>query len=502
MKKTTSYNILSLSLGLSLLTSMNSCTKDFERINTPPTSVTTVDPNLLLPRILRDGTFQETGELPNNKFGSWVQHWAGGSVVPVSRYFEGPETLIWSQHYQLIRNIIQIKEELKGLENAPEGRSKIAIAEIYEVYLYQRLTDLFGDIPFSEVTTSNVAINRTPKFDKQEDIYPKLIARIDAALAKLTAGDASYGTADFFYAGNIDKWKKFANTLKFRIGMRMRYANPTLAQQTVTAALSSNYGLITSNTENAAVPTYNNAQPENQNPILRMSTTGSADLRYLASALVNKLLSTNDPRLPLLAKAVTINGVSTYQGIDVALTDNQLSQLIRVNYSTPNGNTFFSLTNAAIPVYALTFSDVCFYKAEAALLGWGLNKDDAYTYFVEGVKAAMAIQPYAINTLPANYEQNVLSFVGLTDAQIMEKIATQKWISLFGRNMEAFAEWRRTGYPILTPGPNLGSTSGQIPRRGIYSSDEAALNEVNFNEAVARMSNGDSFISKVWWDKK
>ena len=500
--KTLYNNIKNLSLGTLALIASASCTKDFEKINTPPTSVTKVDPSLLFTRILRDGTFQETGELPNNKFGSWIQHWAGGPVVPMSRYFEGPETLIWSQHYQLIRNIVQIKEELKGQENEPSGRSKLAIAEIYEVYLYQRLTDLFGDIPFSEVTTSNTAINRTPIFDKQEDIYPKLIERLDKALSRLTSTDASYGSSDFYYSGNVDKWKKFGNSLKLRIGMRMRYANPTLAQQTVTSAISSNYGLLVNNGDNAAVPTYNNAQPENQNPILRMLTTGSSDLRYLASTFINTLKDMDDPRLPILAKSVTINGNITYQGIDVALTDNQLSQLIRVNYSTPNTNTFFNLSGTAIPVYALTYSDVCFYKSEAALLGWGLNPSDSYTYFIDGVKSAMAIQPYNLNTLPPNYEQAVLSFTGLTDEQKMEKIGIQKWISLFGRNMEVFAEWRRIGYPNLTPGPNVGSTNGKIPRRAIYSSDEAALNDSNLQEAVARMSNGDSFLSKVWWDKR
>src|SRR5690606_11533600 len=106
-----------------------SCTKDFEQINKPPTSVTSVDPTLILSRVLRAGTFQESGELPNNKFGSWIQRWAGGPVVPVSRYFEGPENLIWSQHYTLLRNIVQIKEELTGQEDVPSGRSKLAIAE-------------------------------------------------------------------------------------------------------------------------------------------------------------------------------------------------------------------------------------------------------------------------------------------------------------------------------------------------------------------------------------
>ncbi|UIR54750.1 SusD/RagB family nutrient-binding outer membrane lipoprotein [Sphingobacterium sp. SRCM116780] len=502
MKTKTLKNIAYLGVGTFLLLGNTSCTKDFEKINTPPTSVTSVDPALLLSRVLRDGTFQESGEVPNNKFGSWVQHWAGGPVVPVSRYFEGPENLIWSQHFQLLRNIVQIKQELKGLENDPAGRSKLAIAEIYEVYLYQRLTDLFGDIPFSEITQSSTTINRTPKFDKQEDIYPALVQHLDAALAKLTAGDSSYGTADFFYGGSIDKWKKFGNSLKLRLGMRMRYANPSLAQQTVTTALSSEYGLLASNADNAAVATFNNAQAENQNPILRMFTTGSADLRYLANTLVNTLKTYDDPRLPLLAQPVTINGNTVYQGIGVALTDNELSQLIRANYSTPNKSTWFSLTAVAIPSYAMTYSDVCFYKAEAALLGWGATNSEAHTQFVNGVKAAFALPPYNLTSLPSTYEQQVLSFTGLTDAQKMEKIGTQKWIQLFGRNMEAFAEWRRTGYPVLTPGPNPGSTNGKIPRRGIYSSEEAELNEANYKEAVARLSNGDSFLSKVWWDKR
>ncbi|TYR33605.1 SusD/RagB family nutrient-binding outer membrane lipoprotein [Sphingobacterium phlebotomi] len=478
-----------------------SCTKDFEQINKPPTSVTSVDPALLISRILRDGTFQESGELPNNKFGSWIQHWAGGPVVPVSRYFEGPENLIWSQHYTLLRNIIQIKQELEGQYDQPSGRSKLAIAEIYEVYLYQRLTDLFGDIPYAEVTTSNKEINRIPKFDKQEEIYPNLIQKLDQALSKLTSGDESYGPADFFYNGNVDQWKKFGNSLKLRLGMRIRYANPSLAEQTVTTAMTSSYGLLDSNNDNAAVPTYNDAQAENQNPILRQNITGSSDLRYLANTLVDQLKDYNDPRLPLLADPVTINGMQVYQGIGVALTDNELSELIRSNFSTPNKSTWFSLSHSPIPSYAMTYADICYYKAEAALLNWGASENEAHTFFMDGVEASFALAPYNITSIPPSYEEDVLSFANLSVEQKLEKIAIQKWIQLFGRNMEAFAEWRRMGYPELTPGPNPGSTNGRIPRRGIYSSEEAELNKTNYEEAVDRMSNGDSFLSKVWWDK-
>ena len=484
---------------------LSACTKDFEELNTPPTSVTTIDPALVFSRVLKDGTFAEGGELPNNKFGSWIQHWAGGQVVPVSRYLESSEDAIWEQHYSLIRDLKQISYELRGKETDPSGRSKLAIAKIYEISIWQRLTDLFGDIPYSQTTKNPTEIAVIAPFDTQESIYTSLIADLNTALAQLTDGDQSYGNADFFYKGSIPQWRKFGNSLKLRLGLRLRYANATLAKTTVESAMANPALLISANADNAAVPTFSNAQPVNANPTLRQFLTGSSDLRYLASALVEQLKAYGDPRLPLLAQP-TVNSVKAgspaYAGLGVALTDAQLSQVIRDNYSTPSLATWFSAAFAPIPTYALTYSEVSFFKAEAALLGWGATAADAEGFFKAGAAAALQLPPYAINTVPPAYNTTVLSFAGLTDAQKLEKIMTQKWIHLFGRNYEAFAEWRRNGYPVLTPGANPGSTGGTIPRRAIYSTREAQLNNGNYKEAVGRLAKGDSFLSKVWWDKR
>ncbi|MET1057243.1 MAG: SusD/RagB family nutrient-binding outer membrane lipoprotein [Pedobacter sp.] len=490
--------------SLAVVTILNSCTKDFDRINTPPTSVTVIDPVLIFSRVLRDGTFAEGGELPNNKFGSWAQHWAGGQVVPVSRYLESSEDAIWEAHFALIKDLKQITFELRGKESDPSGRSKLAIAKIYEISIWQRMTDMFGDIPYSQVTKTADAVQVTPVFDTQESIYTSLIADLNTAIAQLTDSDESYGSADFFYAGNIPKWRKFATSLKLRLGLRIRYANPALARTTVESAMGQTALLFTANADNAAVPTFNNAQPVNANPMLRQFLTGSSDLRYLAAALVNKLKEYNDPRLPLLAQP-TVNsvkaGAPAYAGLGVALTDAQLGQVIRDNYSTASLSTWFSASFAPIPAYALTYSEVSFFKAEAALLGWGATPADAEAFFKAGVAAAFQLAPYSINTVPAAYSASVLNFTGLSDEQKMERIMSQKWIHLFGRNFEAFAEWRRTGYPVLIPGGNPGSTGGRIPRRAIYSTREAQLNNANYLIAVSRLSNGDSFLSKVWWDK-
>lgn len=499
MKSTIQVIILSV-----VVCCFQACTKDFEKINTPPTSVTIVDPGLILSRVQKDAAFAEGFEYPNNQYGSWIQHWAGGVLISSSRYIEQSDNGTWDAHYSLIRNISQIRNEiLKGLENDPSGRTKLAIAKIVEISVWQRLTDLFGDVPYSKTALGVAEVNSKPVFDSQESIYKSLITDIDAAMAQLNASDAGYGSADFYYKGDVAKWKKYANSLKLRLGMRIRYADAALAQKTVTEAMGQ--PLMQSNSDNATVPTYNNATNDNVHPLLNHFLAGSPDLKYLAEAFVSKLVSTNDPRLPRIAQP-TVNsvraGTPAYKGIGVALTDEILKTIIKDNYSTASTLTFFNRTySPAIPCMVMSFSDVSFYKAEAALEAWGATVAQADGFYQDGVKAALAQEPYNITTVPANFADQ-LSFTGLSKEQKLEKIGTQKWIQLFGRSYEAFTEWRRMGYPVLKPGPFAGSTNGTIPRRAIYSSREALLNAENYKAASARLPNGDTYLSKVWWDKR
>ncbi|MCW3081814.1 SusD/RagB family nutrient-binding outer membrane lipoprotein [Segetibacter sp.] len=482
---------------------LQACTKNFEKINTPPTSVTVIDPGLVFSKVQKDAAFAEGYEYPNNQFGSWIQQWAGGVLISSSRYVEQSDNDTWAAHYTLIRNISQIRNEiLKGLETDPAGRTKLAMAKIVEITVWQRLTDLFGDVPYSQTGLGAEDVNSKPAFDTQESIYKSLIADINIAMGQLNASDVSYGAADFYYKGDVAKWKKYANSVKLRLGMRIRYADPALAQKTVTEAMGQ--PLIESNSDNATIPTYNNATNANVHPLLNHFLAGSPDLKYLADAFVTKLVSTNDPRLPRIAQP-TVNSVKAgtpgYKGIGVALTDALLKNVIKDDYSTASTLTFFNRSySPAIPCIVMSFSDVSFYKAEAALEGWGATADQAEGFYQAGVRAALAQEPYNITTVPASFTE--FSFTGLTKEQKLEKIGTQKWIQLFGRSYEAFIEWRRMGYPALKPGPFAGSTNGTIPRRTIYSSREALLNAENYKAASARMSNGDTYVSKVWWDKR
>ncbi len=497
-------NIVKFSILSGIMLWSQSCTSEFEKLNTPPTSVTTIDPGLILSKSQKDAAFSEGYEYPNNQYGSWIQQWAGGVLISSSRYIQQTDDGVWADHYSLIRNLVQIRTQiLKGRESDPKARTKLAIARIVEISIWQRLTDLFGDVPYSETALGSGNVNNQPKFDPQELVYKSLIRDLDVAIGQLNATDDGYGTADFYYKGDVVKWKKYANSLKLRLGMRVRYADAVLAQKTVTEAMGQT--MIESNADNAAVPTFNDATNGNVHPVLGHFLGGSPDLKYLADVFVNQLVSTNDPRLTRLVQP-TVNSVKAgkleYKGIGVALTDALLKNVIKDDFSTASQLTFFNKAySPAIPCLAMSFSDVSFYKAEAALEGWGATADQAEKFYQDGVRAAMAQNPYNITTIPANFNAQ-LSFTDLTKEQKLERIGTQKWIQLFGRSYEAFIEWRRMGYPTLKAGPNLGSTNGTIPRRTVYSSREALLNKVNYDDAIKRMPNGDSYTSKVWWDKR
>lgn len=496
-----SKNILLPVLGL--LVTASACTNNFEELNTSPTQPRNVPAEYLysqaqLNGLLADGTNWW-------QVGSWVQHWASGSLSAPSQYLEDRdlyETGNWATHYELIKNLAQIRNQiLKGQETSPNGRTKLAIAKITEIYFWQRMTDFWGDIPYTQAGLPDNDLNLLPKYDKQEDIYKSLIAELDAAIGQLTATDVSYSNADFVYKGDVTKWRKLGNSLKLRMGMRLRYADAALARKTVEEALKA--PLIESNADNGAMPTVTqDGNPFGYHPTIA-GYNSSKELNQLAAPFIDLLLAKNDPRLPRIAEPTENSkkaGKPIYRGLGVALGGSVIINRDDYSYGTIS---IYNDRKATFPYVFLAYSDNCFFKAEAALLGWGgLTPAQAEGFYQAGIRATMQLQPYSIA------EADITAYIARegklagTSEQQLEQIMTQKWISLFMRHYEAYAEWRRTGYPKLTPGPNPGTTNGQIPRRGVYSSTERLRNVSNYTEAASRLSNGDTYLSKVWWDKK
>lgn len=500
MKKIKRYSLVVIA---GLVAGLAACTKGFEELNVSPTQPAIVPAEYVLSDLQLSAFLSEGGNWW--QVGSWVQQWASGSLSAPSQYQEDRdiyETGNWAGHYRFIKNFAVIRNRLlKGQEETRDGRTKLAIARINEIYVWQRMTDFWGDIPYFESGLPEAEVILTPKYDPQQEIYATLLKELNAAMSKLNANDVSYGNADLVYKGNVVAWRKFGNMLKLRMGMRLRYADEALSRRIVEEALAG--PVFVGNADNAAMPT----NPQDGfalgfHPTIN-GYNSSKELNQLGEPFIRTLIEKNDPRLPRIAEPTENSkkaGTPVYKGLGVALGQNVIINRDDYSYGTIS---IYDDRKNTFPYVFMSYSDLCFYRAEAALLGWaGLTPAQAEGFYQEGIRAAMQIQPYNIPASQiATYLETEGILSGSSETQL-EQIMTQKWISLFMRHYEAYAEWRRTGYPKLTPGPNPGVTNGQIPRRGVYSGSERFRNSAQYEIAAGRMANGDTYLSKVWWDQK
>ena len=178
-----------------LLLSLEACTKGFEELNISPTQPATVPAEYVLSNVQMNALMAEGANWW--QVGSWIQQWASGSLSAPSQYQEDRdiyETRNWATHYGYINNLAQIRNRLlKGQEDDPNGRTKLAIARINEIYIWQRMTDFWGDIPYSESALPESEIILTPRYDLQKDIYTSLLADLNTAMGNLQTSDVSYG---------------------------------------------------------------------------------------------------------------------------------------------------------------------------------------------------------------------------------------------------------------------------------------------------------------------
>jgi hypothetical protein len=500
-KMKTNRYLKHLTASLTLAMGLLGCTNDFEELNTSPTQPAAVPAEYVLTNVQMNGIMAEGGNWW--QVGSWVEQWASGSLSAPSQYQEDRdiyETRNWASHYSYINNLAQIRNRLlKGQEETAAGRTKLAIAKINEIYLWQRMTDFWGDIPYSESAQTEAEMILTPKYDAQKDIYASLLADLDAAAGRLNSADLSYGVADVVYKGNVDAWRKFANMLKLRMGFRLRFVDETWSRKVVEEALKG--PIFASNADNAQIVT----NPQDgfalgYHPVIS-GYNGSKELNQLAEPFITTLLTKNDPRLPRIAEPTENSkkaGAPIYRGLGVALGQNVTVNRDDYSYGTIS---IYNDRKATFPYLFMAYSDLCFYKAEAALLGWaGLTPADAKGFYQAGIRAAMQTDPYKIDAATIDAYLAKEGLLTGTSEQQLEQIMVQKWISLFMRHYEAYSEWRRTGYPKLVPGPNKGVTNGQIPRRAVYSGSERFRNPEEYNAASKVLANGDTYLSKVWWD--
>ena len=343
-----------------------------------------------------------------------------------------------------------------------------------------------------------------------------MLSELEDATSKL---DASKGAvaADILYAGNIAKWKKFGYSMMLRLGMRLQKVEPATAEAWVKKAFAG--GVFTSVDDNMFVrfpdkTGANQALVNDESWTLSVSGTSPGKI---SATIFNFMKSRNDPRLKYMVAVYLTPTLASTKNTDPAVQKGMPNgfnlvtiqkdeswnpKLDQHQYSGINRDVYAKLDG---PRMGLTYGEVQFMLAEAVVRGW--LQGDAEALYKSGVAGAMKnVAKYDASAIITDSEINAYltanPFVGVADKEkAYEQINTQYWAACFMNGLEAFANVRRSGYPKLTP-VNYPSneTDGTYPRRLRYQEDEAVLNAVAYNAAVARQG-PDNFKTRVWWDK-
>ena len=503
-------------LGILAITVM-SCDKGLEALNENPDAYGEIIPEYLFSKAQLDAVDVSYFGTAALTIGGSMQQFATYKEVPAAgdKYFNnGYSKGYFTTVYPNAVN--EIQEVIKALTDNPDDVNKLSIARIWRAYIFHHITDLYGDIPYTEAGKGVSDQIYTPKYDEQSAIYADMLKELDEAAIALDASKVSFGSSDLLYDGNVDKWKKFAYSLMLRLGMRLTNVDAQLAQTWVEKAIAG--GVMTSNDDLARIEYVDGSQVSSRNPISAGLLNGdyidpqsedNVEGGKLAKTFIDHLKSTNDPRLNVISVVWVLTGdryvadtTSTLQqGMQNAAFNSKPADF--AIYSEPHPNTILKYD---APLLVLTHAEVNLLLAEAAVRGW--YNGNAASLYEEAVRAGIAQwalygEDGVISSTKADayLAQNPYLTSGSIEEQ-MEQIHTQKWVTLFLDEYEIFANWRRTGYPELTPVNYPGNlTGGVIPTRFVLPDAESTINATNFQEAVDRQGVGNSFTSTVWWDK-
>ncbi|QNF33685.1 SusD/RagB family nutrient-binding outer membrane lipoprotein [Adhaeribacter swui] len=453
---------------------------DYDNLN--PKAATTVPAVSLVSNAQR--VLANTINTPDyniNPFRFYVQHWAATTYPDESQFVIETRSInrfFWDPLY---RDVLSDLNEGKKLVTAdavldPKVKAnQLAAIEVLEVYAWSVLVNTFGDIPYTEALNAD---NVLPKFDDDAAIFADLTTRLDKAIGMFDASASGLGTGDLYYNGNVANWLKFANSLKLRLGMTLADVDAAKAKTMVEAAAPN---VITSNAENAKI-TYLSALPNRNQLYESLVQSGRSDF-VGASTLIDPMLATNDPRLPIYFKPVA--GSSNFKG-GTAGTPNSAT-----NNSTPGA----ALENPTLPGMLLTYSEVEFLLAEAVERGFAVA-GTAEAHYNAAVTASITEWGGSAADAATYLEKSAVAY-NTAAGDWKQKIGTQKWIALYSQPTQAWTEWRRLDAPNLV---KPAAAISEIPLRLPYPTTEANLNTTNYAAAASAMG-GDVVTSRIFWDK-
>jgi hypothetical protein len=492
-------------------------------MNDNPNQITEVNPSLLLPKMQREAvnagayTYQRGENLFTNLYSQWISNSISYFNSDRYEYNNGWVTeAYWNPYYTyVLKNILDIK----GMaEKYPNYEEMYHIARIVAALGAARTTDIFGDIPYAEAGRGA----DKPKYDAQKDVYYDILNELKEATTALSAGFSSeqvkYASQDLFYGGNVEKWIKFGNSLRLRFALRISFADPEKAKQEGEAALASK--LMELVDDRAYTIT---ANIDDGHPMFVISNWNEFRMSATFERIYKTKSTVFDPRMELrwgVTQQSITDGSPEIKGIPNGLPGDQLPEY-DVS-SNPWGLLWAPTWNSAYvkpssftqpyPFDVMNYSEVCFLKAEAAIRGWA-NAGNAQTNYENGIRASFDEARLGVSTdLYSTANDDTYISTGIVQwndgddfEAKLEKIITQKWISLFPNGTEGWAEVRRTGYPALTPvvrsdDPSINAANGEFIKKLRYINMELESNEENARSASLNGGKGDGQNVRVWWD--
>ena len=477
-------------LPLLVLLHVSGCDDGFEDINQDPNNPTAVPTSYLLAggqtKLMEEifGLYSESFKL-NLLSMRYMQFWTSTLYTSDDRYVDIEEdfTPVYYGGLRDLQEVIQLNTDPATAAAAAfsgPNENQIAVCRILKAWAFHNLTDIWGDIPYKEALLRSE--NVTPVYDAQEEIYEGIIRELDEAYEQINESAGSI-EGDLIYGGDMTKWKRFAQSLKLRAGMRLSEAKPERAREVVTEALQKE--LIASNDDNAQY-TYNEQVPF-VNPWYNEFHLETITLA-VTNTMIDKLKALNDPRLAYYAEKAEAFGeyIGMPYGVNAAIAGSIKNEEV----SLPAD----AITTPTFPATLQTYAEVLFLKAEAAARGW--TDGDAAALYEAAITASM--QQWGVDeaAITAYLAQPEISF---SVSNFRQSIGDQKWLALYMQGIEAWAEWRRLDYPALLPAPDAAA-GRDIPRRKGYPLTEITLNKTNYEAAVARQG-PDLLSTRVWWDQ-
>lgn len=485
---------------LVLIAFISSCTEDFEDLNINPNEPTIVPPEVIFPYAVRKSIDRIHGHRTRlERLGLdggmlWVQYFArnqytneGDTYNPDASMRNNNWAGFFNEGLINFQKVIDLSEDPEGPYFNP---NYAAVGLIMREYLFSVVTDTWGAIPYADAL-KGASGNLAPAYTSQEAIYSAMLENLKLAAESLEE-DGPNIRGDILFDGDILRWKKFANSLRLKLANRQA-SKKAMESAAVFSEILGNpaqYPIFTSNDDYASLTHESRNGSNNNNAWHEIMVISAREDWSISSTLIESMTDGNgsptDPRITVYANPASAGEMAgKFAGAPNGLREADAS--VYINTASRPG-AFFMQEKA--PFNLITYSELLFVVAEATFIGTYNGSLTAEEYLSQAVEASF--DQYGLD-MPINYlDDKALS---------METIMTEKWKALFSQGIEAWTEYRRTGFPVLPSASPIAifENEGQVPTRLRYPESEYSLNGINVESASQLNGGSDNKLAKLWW---